>query len=230
LKQHFAKVPALSGRPFAYRNKRTGDRDSLHNVVSLEELVKSVHAFRFGPDDIFGGTSYLFSTEKDSGYLKLFGDGSELKTALTTEEFDDIAGVWFVCERIRTVWKERSTEQQTPAMERRWLVFWAVGESLRITYRDGAALDHDIRKLADPFWLNEQDKKGEHYRITVESHFKLAAKVMKKAYEQAEGRETFSHRNWFRDESTLTAIRRELESFSDFTSQLSDQFRFTKPH
>ncbi|MFZ3217507.1 MAG: AIPR family protein, partial [Candidatus Acidiferrales bacterium] len=229
LRQHFAKTPALRGKSFIYRNKRSGDRDSLHNIITLEELVKTVHAFRFGPDDIYGGTSYLFSTEKGSGYLKLFGDEGELKTSLTVGEFHDIAGAWFLCERVRTIWKMRPTDMQTPGMERRWLVFWSVGESLRIVYKDRTeSLENDIRKLANPFWLDEEDQKGEHYRAVVENHFKLTGRVIKKVYAQAEANEPFSHRNWFRVESTLHTIRAELESFSDFTSQLGDQYDFSK--
>ena len=195
----------------------------------MEEFIKTVHAFRFGPDDTYGGTSYLFSTDKDGGYIKLFGDGTELKTTLTADDFHDLAGVWFLCERVRTIWKERPPEMQTPGMERRWLVFWTVGESLRVVY--GAELvkiANDIRRLANPFWLDESDHKGVHYRETVEKHFKLAAKVIKKVYAQADTTESFSHRNWFRDESTLKAIRAELESFSDFTSELLDQYTFSK--
>ena len=230
LKHHFAKVPALRGKSFIYRNKRSSDRDSLHIIISLEELIKTIHAFRFGPDDRFGGTSYLFNTEKDGGYFKLFGDGTELKTTLTTEEFDDIAGVWFLCERVRTIWKERPPEMQTPGMERRWLVFWTVGESMRVVYKDeDEDLNNDIRKLANPFWLDDRDQKGEHYRATIERHFKLAAKVIKKVYAQAEATEPFSHRNWFRYEATLKAIRAELESFSEFTSELDVQYRLLKP-
>lgn len=229
LKNHFAKVPALRGKSFVYRNKRLGERDSLHNVISLEELIKTVHAFRFGPDDMYGGSSYLFSTEKDSGYFKLFGDGIELKTALTTDEFHDIAGVWFLCERIRMVWKARPPEMQTPGLERRWLVFWTVGESMRLNYGNDDELDKDIRRLVNPFWLNDQDSKGQHFRAIVENNFKLAAKVIKKVYDQAKSTEPFSHRNWFRSDSTLIAIRAELQSFSDFTAQLGDQYRFTQP-
>jgi hypothetical protein len=173
----------------------------------------------------------LFSTEKGSGYFKLFGDETELKTNLTTDQFHDIADVWLLCERIRAIWKERPTEMQIPGMERRWLVFWAVGESLRVVYKNEPDnLADDIRKLANPFWLDEHDQKGKHYRSTIESHFKLAAKVIKKAYDQAKAREPFSHRNWFRDESTLSVIGAELESLSDFTSQLSEQYRLSKLH
>jgi hypothetical protein len=83
--------------------------------------------------------------------------------------------------------------------------------------------------LANPFWLDEQDKKGHRYRATIESHFKLVVKVIKKVYEQSEAKEVFSHRNWIRDHSTLKLIHMELESFSDFTSQLSGQHRFSEP-
>jgi hypothetical protein len=229
LKQHFAKVPALKGKSFAYRNKRMGERDSLHNIISLDELTKTVHAFRFGPDDVFGGTGYLFSSEADGGYMKLFGDEGELKTSLTFEEFNTIAGEWFLCERVRMIWKERGPEMQTPGMERRWLVFWALGESLRVVYKnENDVLYEEIRKLANPAWLDPKDAKGAHYRSVVENHFKLVGRTLKKVYSQSESNGPFSHRNWFRSQTTLSAIRSELESFSDFTSQLPEQYRLSK--
>ena len=229
LKQHFSKVPALKGKSFAYRNKRMGERDSLHITISLEELIKTVHAFRYGPDDMHGGSAYLFNTDKSGGYFKLFGDGVEIKTALTTDEFHDIAAVWFLCEEVRKLWKARPIELQIPALERRWLVFWAVGESLRVIYGNTSAkLTEDLRRLANPFWLDDKDQKGEHFRATIERHFRLGTEVLKKAYAQAEKVEGFSHRNWFRSESTLKATHAELESFSVLTSQLSDQYSLSK--
>jgi hypothetical protein len=230
LKQQFSKVPALKGKSFVYRNKRTGERDSLHHAISMEEMIKSVHAFRYGPDDMFGGTAYLFNTEKDGGYFRMFGDGAELKSALTSSEFNEIAGTWFLCEYVKNLWKKRPKDAQDPAHERRWLIFWAVGESIRVVYgQKDSVLKEDIRKLANPFWLDEQDPKGDHHRTTIRKHFDLATKVLKKVYAEAKKSEEFSHRNWFRSIATLTAATRELEGYSDFTTQLSDQYMFSKP-
>ena len=227
LKQHFEKVPALRGRSFVYRNKHSGERDNLHNLVSLEEFIKTVHAFLFGPDDRFGGSSYLFATEKDGGYMKLFGDGEELKTTLTTDEFNNLAGVWFLCESVRTIWKLRPPDMRSPATERRWLVFWAVGESLRVVYRnEEEKLKNDISRLANPSWLNESDPKGERYRAVVDKHFRLAVKAVKRVYAQDEKFDTFSHRNWFRNSATFEAIQAELEGYSDFTAEVIDRYKF----
>jgi hypothetical protein len=86
----------------------------------------------------------------------------------------------------------------------------------------------EIRKLSNPSWLDEQDQKGGHHRSLIENHFKLVTRVIKKVYAQAEANEPFSHRNWFRTLSTLNGIRSELEGFSDFTSQLGEQYKFSK--
>jgi hypothetical protein len=229
LRQQFAKVPALKGKSFVYRNKRTGERDSLRIIISLEELVKTLHAFWFGPDDMYGGTGYLFNTDRTGGYFKIFGDGAELKTALTSEEFEDIAGTWFLCDYTKNLWKQRPEKLQVPALERRWMIYWAVGESIRVVYGDQLSeLKRDVRKLSDPFWLAEQNQKGEHYRTAIRQHYDLAVQVLKKAYAQLEREETFSHRNWFRDESTMKTVRAELDSFSVLTSQLKAQYKLSK--
>jgi hypothetical protein len=229
LRQHFAKIPAFKGKSYIYRNKRTGERDSLHIIVGMEEFVKTIHSFRFGPDDVFGGTAYLFNTESGGGYFKLFGDGTEIKASLTTTEFSVFAGTWFICEKIREYWKDRAVEWVIPALERRWLIFWTVGESLRLIYKNESRdFDSDTAKLADPYWLSKIDSKGEHYRNTVERHYKLGAQVLKKNYAQAEKVNGFSHRNWFRDPSTLVSIRSELESLLLFTSEQPERYVLAK--
>ncbi len=61
------------GKRFAYKNKRSPSRSG-EIAISLEDFAKTLHAFSYGPDDVAGGTKYLFDTTKAGGYRKVFGD------------------------------------------------------------------------------------------------------------------------------------------------------------
>lgn len=214
IKKHFQNVPALKGKSFVYRNKRTGERTSSQTPVPMEEFIKTVHAFEFGPADVYGGTAYLFNTDKDGGYGKLFGDGTEIKNALTETEFQELAGIWFLCDFVKELWKGRPAEPQTPELERRWLVFWAVGESLRTFYDTQLdQLAEDIRRLANPRWLDPANPKGNYRRMAIKKHYELAALALQKVYSRAKEKQNFSHRNWFRNEDTLRMVKVELKTF-----------------
>jgi AIPR protein len=225
IRRHFADLPALRGRKFSYKNKRSGERESTYISVTMEDFTKAIHAFNFGPDDVFGGTQYLFDTGRDGGYTKLFGDEADVKTGITTEQFEKLAGTWFTCEFIKGLWKKLPDDDRKGALERRWMVFFTVGESFRTVYKHiGIDLDQDIRKLANPQVLESKDSKGEHFRKVVSDHFELAVRTLKKVYDQSKKEASFVHRNWFRDETSLTSIRKELESVSMFTVKMPQDF------
>ena len=64
------------GKRFAYKNKRSPSRAG-ELTISLEDFAKTLHAFNYGPDDVAGGTKFLFDTSaKTGGYRKVFGDPS----------------------------------------------------------------------------------------------------------------------------------------------------------
>jgi hypothetical protein len=48
----------LGGRKYEYKNKRSAKRRNTI-AITLEELTKALYAFRFGPDDMWGGTRSL---------------------------------------------------------------------------------------------------------------------------------------------------------------------------
>src|SRR5687767_13247883 len=74
------------GRKFLYKNKRSGERDSTKIVINMEEFVKTVFSFQYGPDDVFGGSGYLFDISKEGGYVRLFGNDGEVPPSLTEHQ------------------------------------------------------------------------------------------------------------------------------------------------
>ena len=100
--------------------------------MPLPETSQQNFRLQYGPDDVYGGTQYLFDTSKSGGYMKLFGGDGDLLPALSNNLFAQYAGAWFACEYIREVWKR---EPEPEALERRWMAFFAVGEAIRIVYR-----------------------------------------------------------------------------------------------
>lgn len=92
-----------SGKTYWYKNKRSREARDRVIAINLDELAKSIHAFRFGPDDIWGGTKYMFEVGPKGGYNKVFG---EPVSHLTDDEFRLLAGTYFLCEEIRSLWEE----------------------------------------------------------------------------------------------------------------------------
>lgn len=222
----FESVPARGGRKFRYRNKRTGERDPNRIIVNMEEFTKTIHAFMFGPDDVYGGAQYLFDTSKDGGYLKIYGQGAELLPALTEAQFLRLLGIWFVCEYTRDRWKHDVETAPSEALERRWMVFFAVGESLRQVHERGnESLDHTLQKLANPAWYLEPD--GCQQKAVLKRHCKLGFTALKNAYNEAKGQKDFRHRNWFRTQMTLESVRMQLANLWEIASENAEAYSFT---
>lgn len=162
LQRAFADLPSRGGKPFWYKSKRSYERSTIKIPISMEEFAKTIHSFRLGPDDMFGGTAYLFDTSTSGGYAKVFGDGEHVWTGLTDEDFRLLAGTWFLCEQVRAEWKTQkeaklavaTSEDVKNALERRWLVFWTCGELLRLIYSARSDdLDLALRRLYKPTWM-----------------------------------------------------------------------------
>jgi len=221
LAKRFAEVPARGGKNFVYKNKRS-EREANKIPIGMEEFAKTVFSFLFGPADAYGGTSHLFDTGKEGGYAKIFGDGGEVWDGVTKEDFERLAGIWFLCEQTRhayTVEKttlERREEERKDntiplvkdALERRWMVFFTVGTLLRTKYREAAALDSDLRRLANPAYA---ERKAED---VIRRYTRAACEILIRTYRAATKDPTFVHRNWFRDKRTLAEVENEI-AFSE---------------
>jgi hypothetical protein len=214
----FERLSARGGKKFRYRNKRTGEREQNRIPVPMEEFTKTIHSFLFGPDDVFGGSQYLFDTSKDGGYLKIYGNGTELLPALTETQFHRLVGIWFICEYVKDVWKREGEAAVSEALERRWMVFFAVGESIRQAYaHQGQDFDLALERFSSPGWYLEAETYL--FKAVVRRHCKLAFTALKNAYSEASGHKDFRHRNWFRDPLTLASIQRQLANLWDVVSE-----------
>jgi hypothetical protein len=208
----------LGGKSYEYKNKRsTKKRNTL--AVTLEELTKSIFAFRYGPDDMFGGTGKLFDASSTGLYRRVFESPEAL---LAESEFTLIAGTYFACDYVKQLWETRRKtlrlEKKTmhPALERKGLIFFAVGELQRHAYsRQGLNLDHDMAKLSKPNnWLGDPSSKP---RSALASCFEIASKILTQQSDAKKKNDpSFKHRNWFRDTGTLDDIRSGVDLALEF--------------
>jgi len=209
IRRRFEALPALRGKRFLYKNKRSGERESDRIVIGMEEFVKTLYAFQFGPDDVYGGTGHVFDATQGGGYAKLFGEGGEILPFVANDTFCLYAGIWFACSEAKEAWRIKSRESKEPALERRWMFFYALGESMRIAYRSqGMDLPTALRMLSNPAWL-KQDGDGPT-RKALARHCRVAFKSMIDAYREASKDTAFKHRNWFRSQATLSSITEQI--------------------
>ncbi len=207
----------LKGRDYEYKNKRS-DKKRNTIAITLEDFTKAVYAFRFGPDDMFGGTSKLFDGSTSGLYTKVFEQPDE---PLSYRQFALLAGTFLACDYVKTLWEKhrkllRSKKQTMhPALERKGLIYFAIGELMRESYkRQKLDLDNDIAKLAKPNdWLTEPVKQP---TASLSKSFEICSKVLSQQYDSKKSNSNFKHRNWFRDEATLEDIRKGLDIALEF--------------
>ena len=208
-----------AGKSYIYKNKRSRENTGTRIPIGMEDFAKSIHAFRYGPDDMFGGTKFLFDVSPKGGYSKVFG---EPVSHLSDEDFKLLSGTYFLCDEVAELWKQRRERdndegKNSPGLERRWVVLYAVGELLRMIYKEKHLdLDADLRKLSKPnSWMNTPEHPA---KAAIAELFKLCVTAVGKAYNQAAKQSDFRHRNWFRSPGTLNDIRTELEVIPEYRS------------
>jgi hypothetical protein len=217
IRQHFDELNAVDGKRFLYVHKRI-DSQSITSgkiPIRMEEFLKTLHSFLYGPDDVFGGTSYMFSSTKDDGYWKLFGDSGGIVPTLDKRQFRRLAGVWFVCNYAKSVWKakkESGGESQAPWLERRWMFFFALGTLLKLE-KGSEGLDNYLIRMGSGEWTRKNE--GREEKEVIEQVTKKAFYVLKKSYEKEGDRTAAGHRNWFRDRKTLESIESEASDISE---------------
>lgn len=223
IKRRFDALPSVEGKKFLYKNKRSGERDLGRTVIGMEEFVKTLYAFLFGPDDVFGGTGHVFDARKEGGYAKLFGTDGELLPALTNEMFEGYAGIWFVCSYARQLWKDQASKTKDPAFERRWMFYYALGESLRMAYSNQTdSLSADLRRLSNPPWTRKGS--GEEVKQSIGRCVRLAFKALSDSYKEASAKHGFTHRNWFRSQSTLESITDHISSSWELLTEHANEY------
>ncbi|MBS1801806.1 MAG: AIPR family protein [Acidobacteria bacterium] len=199
----------LSGKTYEYKNKRsTKKRNTI--AITLEEFTKTVFAYSFGPDDMFGGTSKLFDVSLTGLYRRVFESPDIL---LTEQQFNLLSGTYFACDFVKQIWENRRRslrlEKKTmhPALERKGLIFFTIGELQRRSYtKEGLNLDQDLAKLSKPNgWLAIPDSKP---KMALASAFEIASKILIQQYDASQKKDSsFKHRNWFREPNTLDDLR-----------------------
>jgi hypothetical protein len=159
----------------------------------------------------------LFDVSPKGGYNKIFGDPV---SHLSKDEFSLLAGTYFACELIRDIWESNRSllkdqdKPLHPALERRWMVYYAVSELLRLAYTGKASeLDDDVRRLAKPSWLDAPDSAP---KACIQELYEIGTTALEQAYSSRAKAETFRHRNWFRNEHTLTDIKEALAPIPTF--------------
>jgi hypothetical protein len=161
---------------------------------------------------MWGGTARLFDTSKDGRYSFVFGDGATLWTTVPEDRFEVLSGIWFVCEYIKMLWKQEKEKRSKDelaglALERRYVVYYAVGELLRMIYSENNLnLDDDLKKLGKPKWTEREGPE----KAVLRELTKLAFSGLIKSYETASHSADFRQRNWFRDRNYLSGIGSEL--------------------
>lgn len=194
LRNYFSRLPFRGARSngVVYKPKRSSERLTGKHVIGMEVFARTVFSFEFGPDDVYGGTRYLFDPEKEGGYRRVFGDegpDSEIDQA----EFLRLAGIWFLCFSAKEVLAKVKVEHKDKmdeklAIERRWMVFYALGESLRIQYsRKNKDLSDDLRLLAKPDWLDQDSP----IKTQIEKYTRIACQALIDAYSDAAKSEGF---------------------------------------
>jgi hypothetical protein len=227
LRNKFDALPAVNGRKFLYKNKRSGEREANRIVVGMEEFVKTIYAYRFGPDDVYGGTGHVFDATKEGGYTKLFGEDGEILPTITNSKFELYAGIWLVCNEAKPIWKAKSRTTKEPALERRWMFFNAFGESMRNAYRQMSEdLDMALRTLANPAWL-KQDANAP-VRAAIGRHCKVAFISLTSAYKEASKQSGFMHRNWFRSPATIASISEHVTNSWSLLADHGEEYLLPK--
>jgi hypothetical protein len=226
---------SFQGKKYWYKNKRSGEQRKSTIPIGLEEFGKSIHAFSFGPVDVFGGNSYLFDQARGKGYAKVFGDGQDAFVTLDTDTFLQLSGIWFICDVVYDQWKLVKEHQAAheadfakhrasgggtelitkSALERRWLVYFVVGELMRqVCAQRGINIQTEIARFAKPQFALADGV--EHVREYVET----ACEILVKQYRSASKRADFTHRNWFRDSRTLRELEQDIADSPRLLKQL----------
>jgi hypothetical protein len=230
IKARFSALPSLGGKKFSYKNKRSGpgEREAKRGCdisIGMEEFTKTLFVFRFGPDDVYGGTGYVFDSTTDGGYAKLFGSGGEVLPSLGNETFEYYAGIWFVCSYAKDLWREESRKTKHSALERRWMFYYGLGEVLRKAYEGAEDWGKsDLRRLSHAKWMGEGSD-GRNQKV-ISQLSRMAFLILRQAYDES-SKTGASHRNWFRSPATLTLITTKVADSWELVAEHADDYRFS---
>jgi len=233
LMQHFSKISYM-GKNYHYKIKRTDESSRNKINVKLDDFCKAVHSFCFGPPDFFGGTRYLYNTNKDGGYFRLFGEGNEIRETLSKEFLDYYSAIYFICEyaklKMKTIKEDsmkverrlKDKNDESPliskqVLEKILLVYFSLKEVLEQTCK---VKDVDFKLLilrySSPGWRDDQKKSS-----IVDDALNIASDLLINAYQIRSQQKNFSQRDWSRQKTTLEEIRNGLLARSSEVNHLA---------
>jgi hypothetical protein len=224
------ELPAYKGRKYTYRNKRTQPGDRNRIPIKMDDFCRAVYAYQFGPTDCFGGQAHLYDTSKDGGYVKLFGKDLE---AMSQSEFERLFGIWLLTSHVSDLLRreippsdqaDELDKVRANALERKYLVLFALGEVIREVCRTGQ-VDETValHMFGKPRWQDDEKKTA-----FVDEAFSLACDLVVQAYQLAQVKEaTFVHRNFFRDPETLVSIKSAKAAQRSQLRKLADRAPIT---
>jgi hypothetical protein len=224
LRQHFNSL-TLGGRSFQYKNKRERKTKSGAIAIGMEEFAKTVHAFLYGPADYYGGTKYLFDNSVGQGYCKVFGDGTSVWDRVEKIEFARLCGAWFICKVVQE-WlvdikkdmlkRERELTDAgvqedasvKNALERKWLIYFAVGQAFEWKCKgEDKDFARQLRRLGNPHWTEDSGAVA-----CVREIAEFSCELLLRLYRSESKSREFTHRNWYRDDTTIKRVITEVAS------------------
>jgi hypothetical protein len=205
LKKQFSETTRM-GRKVSYVPKRTDKVHSSHEIIRMEEYSKSVYSFLYNPTEFSGSSSFLFSLEKEHGYSRVFGDGTNLWEEMPEDEFRLRAGAYWISQEfakhLKSVRDQETDPDSKAALERKWLVVFAASAVYRLLHGEPGWRNR-VRQLHKGDWSLETPGKGEE----VKEVFKYARIGVINAYKNSKKHDTgFVHRNWMRGKNTPKLI------------------------
>jgi hypothetical protein len=232
IQKYMERVHAYGGKSYVYRAKRTDRQEKNKIVVGLEEYCRTVFSFVHGPADMHGGLGHLFDPGPDKGYERLFGDPNE---PLPEEKLNEYMAIWLVCSNCDTLLKAKKAESdgnadddsgdsanlEKLALERKYLVYYAMGEIMReMAKRQKRTLSDFLKMYAKPTW--QDDKRA---KKLIQRMFEAACDLVVFAYRLTTAKhENFVHRNFFRSQETLQLIHEGKAQMKSAFARLDEDF------
>lgn len=205
LKDQFGEL-FRKGRRVVYLPKRTDKVPPNSEVVRLEEFSKASYAFLYEPTKFSGSTSFLFSTDAEGGYAKVFGDGLRVWARIPEDEFRLRAGIYWLSQEfsahLKTIRDKEDDPDARAALERKWLLVYAASSVFKYHFKKDK-WKAQVCKLYKGDWAMSDDGKG----VIVKSVFDRAKMGVILAYKNSKkSNPNFVHRNWMRGKGTPDEI------------------------
>lgn len=222
LKEQFSEITRY-GKKVVYLPKRTDKVPPNSEVIRLEEFSKSVYAFLYDPTAFSGSTSFLFNTDSNGGYVKVFGDGHKIWQRMPDDEFKIRAGIYWLAQEftphLRKVREEIEGDPDAKAsLERKWMLLYAVSVVFKQLYKDDN-WKNQLKKLYKGDWHITDNKKG----IVLSKIFDAAKSSVILAYKNSKKNTPgFVHRNWMRSKQTPADIADTVKSLIPLIAGIDD--------